>query len=144
VDAAFDKIIESWRPIPPVALIPFFLLLFGFSEIARILLITIGVTLVIVVSAKEAIGNIRPVLVKAAYTLGADDFAVLKHVILPAILPELISGLRIGLAWAMGLAVIAEFMGAETGLGYLLNVAKTTNALDRVLLLVFVIGVLST
>lgn len=143
-DAAFDKLIEAWRPVPPVALIPFLLVFFGFSEAARILLIVLSAALVIVVSAKEAIANVRPNLVKAAYTLGADDFTVLRRVILPAIMPELTAGLRIALAWTMGVAVIAEFMGAETGLGYLLNLAKTTNSLDMVLLLVFVIGILST
>src|SRR5207249_1282021 len=71
IDDTFYPLVESWRPVPTVALVPFFVLWFGFAEIGKILLVLLGVALVIIVTTYEAIGNIKPVYVKAAYSLGA-------------------------------------------------------------------------
>jgi ABC-type nitrate/sulfonate/bicarbonate transport system permease component len=133
-------LVESWRPVPTVALVPFFILWFGFSEAGKILLTLLGVALVVVVSTYEAIGNIKPIFVKAAYSLGATKRQMLRTVMLPGILPELRSGLRIALATGFGLVVVSELMGADYGLGQLIDIARRTFSTQTIALAIFLIG----
>lgn len=143
IDRLLYKLIESWRPIPAVALIPFFLLWFGFSNFGKILLVTLGVALIMVVNTYEAVNNVKPIFIKAAYSLGAKKLEIFKTVIIPAILPELKSGLRISLATGFGLVIVSEFMGADYGLGYLINISKITFSTHTILLAILIIGIIA-
>lgn len=133
-------VIESWRPVPTVALVPFFILWFGFSEFGRLLLISLGVAFIMLISTYEAIGNLKPIYVKAAYSLGASKRQVFTTILLPGILPELRSGLRISIAIGFGLVVVAEMMGADYGLGKLIEIAKRTFSTQTIILGIFAIG----
>ncbi len=137
------NIIESWRPVPPVALIPFFILWFGFSEFGKILLVAIGCALIMVVNTYEAVLNVRPIYKRAAYSLGANELGVFKTVVIHAIIPELKSGLRISLASSISLVIISEFMGADYGLGYLINISKITFSTQTIFLGIIIIGFIS-
>ena len=143
INEIFYPMIESWRPVPTVALVPFFILWFGFAEIGKILLVLLGVALVIVVSTYEAIGNVKPVYVKAAYSLGASKRQMMLTVLLPAILPELKSGLRIALASGFGLVVVSEIMGADYGLGQLIDIARRTFSTQTIMLAILLIGTIA-
>lgn len=140
IDRLFYKLVESWRPVPPVALVPFFILWFGFSSFGKILLVTLGVSLIMVVNTYEAINNVKPIYLKAAYSLGATKFRIYKSVIIPAIIPELKAGFRISLAIGFSLVIVSEFMGAEYGLGYLINVSKITFSTHTILLSIIIIS----
>jgi ABC-type nitrate/sulfonate/bicarbonate transport system permease component len=137
---AIYPIIESWRPVPTVALVPFFLVWFGFAELGKILLIVLGVALIIIVSTYEAIGNIKPVFVRAAFALGATKSQMFRTVIIPGMLPELRSGLRISIAAGFGLVIVSELMGAEYGLGQLIDIARRTFSSQTILLAILLIG----
>lgn len=135
--------IESWRPIPPVALVPFFILWFQFSTFGKIFLVSLGVALIMIVTTYEAAGNVKPIYLKAAYSLGASNKKVFKSVVLPALIPELTSGLRISIAVGFGLVVVSELMGAKYGLGYLINISRVTFSTHTIFLCIIIIGLIS-
>lgn len=121
----FSPVVEILRPVPILALIPLFLVWFGIGELGKILLISFGVFVRMVVTTREAILNIPSVYLNAAKTLGATKKSeIYRSVIFPAITPELIGGLRVAVAAAFGYCAAAEFLGAQKGLGYLIIRAR--------------------
>jgi ABC-type nitrate/sulfonate/bicarbonate transport system permease component len=143
INSALDPIIEGFRPIPAVALIPFFILWFGIGDLGKLILTAIGGFTVMVVTTSEAIKNVPPVFVMAARNLGAGKAALYQTVVLPAITPTLIGGVRVTIALSWALVVASEFMGAQTGLGYLIMAARRTLQTDAILVGIIIIGVLS-
>lgn len=142
--AALHGIVEAWRPVPPVALIPFFLLWFGFSPFGRILLVMLGVALIMVVATYEAMQNVPLGFREAARALGAGRRSVLWTIDWPAIRPALRGPLRVSLALSFTLVIVSEFLGAQSGLGYLINVSKVTFSTHVILLAIIIIGLLSS
>src|SRR5690606_25006802 len=124
VTAILDPFIEMLRPIPALALIPFFVLWFGLGDTGKILLIALGGAVVMVVTVYEALERVPRIYVDAARTLGVNTLGVYRTVLLPAILPTFWSGVRVSSALSFGLGIAAEFMGAQDGLGYLILLAR--------------------
>lgn len=139
----FDPLIETIRPVPVIAMIPFFLMWFGINEIGKFLLITLGVFAIVVVSTVEAVKNVPGIYTLAARTLGASKWQVFRTVLIPAIVPELIGPLRVASALSFTLVVAAEFMGAPAGLGFRILEARRLFNTDVIMLGVFLIGILS-
>ena len=135
-----DGLIETFRPIPPVALIPFFILVFGFAEVGKILITVLGVAVLITVTTVEAIERVSPGLIRWGLVLGLPRRQLFRLVILPAAWPEMRGGFRIALALAITLVVVSEFMGARFGLGYLLSVSKVTLTTPTILMTVMILG----
>jgi ABC-type nitrate/sulfonate/bicarbonate transport system permease component len=136
----FDGILQTSRPVPPVALVPFFILAFGFSEFGKILLVVLAVAVIVALTTVEAIERVsRPVLWWGIVS-GLSRFQTFRRVLVPASWPEMRAGLRIALAAAITIVIVSEYMGAQFGLGYLLSVAKTTLNTSGVFLLIFLIG----
>jgi ABC-type nitrate/sulfonate/bicarbonate transport system permease component len=133
-------VVEGLRPVPPVALIPFMILWFGIGDMGKLCLAGIGCFMVMVIQTTTASGNVPPVYVRAARSLGASPNQVYRTVILPAIVPTLVGGLRIGAALAFGVVVAAEFMGAEQGIGALIMLASRTLNTPVILLGTIIIG----
>lgn len=140
VFAIIDPIIETIRPIPPIALIPFFILWFGISDFGQILLAGLGTFMVLVVSTIEAVRNVPRIFVQAARSLGASNAHIYRTVIIPAIVPELIAAWRVALALAFGLTIAAELMGAQSGLGFMIMVARRSLNTQVILLGIIIIG----
>jgi len=138
--ASLSPIIEALRPIPPVALIPFVILWFGIGDDGKIFLGALACFMVMVINTIVSAQNLSPVYMRAARSLGASDRQVYRTVVLPGIVPELISGLRIGSALAFAVIVAAEFLGAESGIGRLIMLASRTLDTPVVLLGTIVIG----
>jgi ABC-type nitrate/sulfonate/bicarbonate transport system permease component len=139
----FDPLIESMRPVPVIAMIPFFLMWFGIGETGKLLLITLGVFAIIVVSTVEAVRNVPEIYMKAAHSLGASKAQRFRTIIIPAIVPELVGPLRVAAALSFTLVVAAEFMGAQAGLGYRILEARRLFNTDVILLGITIIGILS-
>lgn len=135
-----DGIVETSRPIPAVALVPFFLLVFGFAEVGKILLVTFGTSLIMIVATVEAIERVPSGVLRWGLVLGLPRRKLFSRVILPAAIPELRTGFRIALAVAVTLVIVSEFMGATYGLGYLINVAKITLTTPTLVLSVVLLG----
>lgn len=136
----FAPIIEGLRPVPPVALIPFVILWFGIGDSGKLALGALACFMVMVVNTIVSSRNVPPVYKQAARSLGASEGAVYRTVILRAIVPELVSGLRIGAALAFAVIVAAEMIGAQSGLGRLIMLASRTLDTPVVLLGTIIIG----
>lgn len=115
-----ESITDFLRPVPIFALIPLFILWFGIGKAPQIALIAFGCFVIVVVNTSEAIRNVKPLYMQAAYTLGAKRRYAFRTVIVPAIVPEVIGAVRVAAAASFGLDVAAEFLGAQQGLGHLM------------------------
>lgn len=138
-----NPIIEAVRPVPPVALIPFVILWFGIGDDGKIFLGALACFMVMVVNTTVACGNVPPVYIQAAESLGARRNQVYRTVVLPAIVPEILSGFRIGSALAFAVVVAAEFQGADVGIGRLIMQASRTLNTPVVLLGTVVIAIMA-
>lgn len=136
-------IIELLRPIPPLALIPFFILWFGLGDIGKVLLIAAGTSMILLVTTAEAIRRVPPVYVQAARTLGASERFIYRTVVTPAIVPSVFSALRVAAAISFALAIAAEYMGAQSGLGFLIMQASRTLQTDQIVAGIILIGLVS-
>ena len=141
INLIFDPIIEIIRPIPPVALTPFFILWFGLGNLSQLLLISMGCFMIICISTYEAIRNVNPIYIRAARSLGVKGVAIYKTIIVPAIMPALLPNIRVALASAFALAVAAEYLGAQGGLGYLIRNARTILQTETILLAALLLGI---
>ncbi len=137
-----DPIIEFFRPIPPLAFIPLAILWFGIGEESKIFVIWLGTFFPILINVITGIREVEPVLIKAAYTLGARDRNIFFEVCLPASLPFILAGLRIGLATGWTCLVAAELIAARSGLGFLIADARRYFRTDIVMLGIIIIGVI--
>jgi len=140
INKILDPFIELIRPVPPIALTPFFILWFGLGDLGQLFLISLGSFMVIVVYTVVAIRNVSPVFIRASKSLGANALDVYRTVFVPAIIPNLQSGLRVASGTAFGLTVAAEYLGAQGGLGYLIRNARMILQTDAILLAVILLG----
>jgi len=116
------------RPIPPIAWIPFAILWFGLGLGSAIFIIFVGSVFPILINTADGVKRIDKVYIESAYTLGADQLQTIKKVVFPAALPNIITGLKIGMGIALMCTVAAEMIGSNNGLGYLILTA--TSMLD--------------
>lgn len=121
---AFNPMIQMLRPISPIAWIPLAILWFGVSDAAPIFLIFLASVFPITVSATAAVQNMQPVYLRAARNFGLTRMQLFRRVILPASLPQIITGLRIALGIAWLVVVAAEMIAVNSGLGYLIIDAR--------------------
>jgi NitT/TauT family transport system permease protein len=121
---AFNPFIQALRPISPIAWIPLSILWFGVSDASPIFLIFLASVFPIVVSATAAVRNLQPVYLRAARNFGLGRVALFRRVILPAALPQILTGLRIALGVAWLVVVAAEMIAVNSGLGYLIIDAR--------------------
>lgn len=136
-----DPIIEIIRPIPPIALTPFFILWIGLGDGSQLLLISLGCFMIVTVSTFVGINNVSPVYIRAAKSLGANKRQLYKTVYIPAIIPGLLSGIRVALASSFALTVAAEYLGAQGGLGYLIRNARQVLHTETILLAAIILGI---
>jgi NitT/TauT family transport system permease protein len=121
---ALNPWIQVLRPISPIAWIPLAILWFGVSEGAPIFLIFLASVFPITVSATAAVQSLQPVYLRAARNFGLTRMQLLKRVIVPASLPQILTGLRIALGVAWLVVVAAEMIAVNSGLGYLIIDAR--------------------
>ena len=138
----FDPIVELLRPIPPLALIPLFIVWFGIGEEGKVNLLLFAAIWIMVIAARSGVLAVNTTKVHAAYSLGASKAQVLRHVILPNALPEIFTGLRVAIGVCWGTLVAAELLGASSGLGFTIFKARQFFLLDLMLSAVILISIL--
>lgn len=141
VNDQLDPLIEVLRPVPPLAWIPLSILWFGIGDVQNQFIIFLGMFFPILLNTVSGVKNIEPNLVRAARCLGAGEGRVLKRVVLRAALPQIITGIRVGLGVGWMALVAAELVGANSGLGFLINDARTLLRTDIVVVGMITIGV---
>ena len=112
------------RPISPIAWIPLAILWFGVSDLAPVFLIFLASVFPITVSATAAVQNLQPVYLRAASNFELGRMRLFRRVILPATLPQILTGIRIALGIAWLVVVAAEMIAVNSGLGYLIIDAR--------------------
>lgn len=143
VEKLMDPIVELIRPISPLAWIPLAILWFGIGEAGKVFVVFIGTFFPTLISTVAGVKRIDPVLIQAGQVLGCHDRASLfRKVVLPAALPNIITGLRISFGTGWASIIAAELVAARSGLGYLISNGMEILRADRVLVGMIVIGVL--
>jgi ABC-type nitrate/sulfonate/bicarbonate transport system permease component len=141
VNEQVDPIVEVLRPVPPLAWIPLSILWFGIGDMQNQFIIFLGMFFPILLNTIAGVKNIEPNLVRAARCLGASESRVLRRVVLRASLPQIITGIRVGLGVGWMALVAAELVGANSGLGFLINDARTLLRTDIVIVGMITIGI---
>lgn len=140
--SAFSPLIEVLRTISPIAWIPLAILWFGIGDRPAIFIIFMAALFPILIATMQAPRQIDPLMIKAARNFGAGDRLLLRKVIVPASLPYIFVGLRIGLGIAWVVVVAAEMVGMRSGLGYMILDARNFLRTDMIIAGMLVIGVI--
>jgi ABC-type nitrate/sulfonate/bicarbonate transport system permease component len=141
VNEQVDPIVEVLRPVPPLAWIPLSILWFGIGDMQNQFIIFLGMFFPILLNTIAGVKNIEPNLVRAARCLGASEGRLLRRIVLRAALPQIITGIRVGLGVGWMALVAAELVGANSGLGFLINDARTLLRTDIVIVGMITIGI---
>jgi NitT/TauT family transport system permease protein/taurine transport system permease protein len=136
-----NPIMEILRPIPPLAWIPLSILWFGIGDEQNEFIIFLGMFFPILINTIVGVKNIDPNFVRAARSLGAPEHKVLARIVLKGALPQIITGVRIGLGVGWMALVAAELVGANSGLGFLINDARSMLRTDTITVGMLAIGV---
>jgi ABC-type nitrate/sulfonate/bicarbonate transport system permease component len=140
--AAVDPLLEFIRPIPPLAWIPLSILWFGIGDMQIVYIIFLAAFFPIVLNSMAGARDVDTYLVRAGLSLGARRGELFRTVVLPAALPQIFTGVRIGLGIGWMALVAGELVAAPSGLGYMINNARTLFRSDYILLGMVLIGVL--
>jgi ABC-type nitrate/sulfonate/bicarbonate transport system permease component len=143
----FDPFISALYATPSVALLPLFIIWFGIGMNSKIAVIFVSAIFYVLLYARVGVTTVDPNLLKAARSFGANDFQLLRTLVLPSAVPYLMTGLRLSLGRALIGVVVGEMYAATAGVGYLITVAGATFQTDRVfvgVLLITLAGVTLT
>jgi len=135
--------LDSMRAIPAIAIIPFFLLWFGFSEVGRILLVVTGIAFNIAIATYQVLKEIpekHEILFKS---FNIAPSALTRDYIVPRVLETLLPTVRFSLATAMGVVIASELLGSQIGLGYLMQTARNTFSMHVIFLCTILLGLLN-
>ncbi|MDR7555209.1 MAG: ABC transporter permease [Armatimonadota bacterium] len=135
--------IELLRPIPPLAWIPMAIIWFGLGEASKVFIIFLGAFFPVVTNAHKGMIGIDPDLFRAAQTLGVRGWRLLLRVALPAVLPDLATGVRVGWSLSFGALVAAELIAADRGLGFMIMNARELGQISVIMYGIIVIGALN-
>ena len=125
-----DPVIQAFRAVPILGLVPLVIIWFGVGEAPKVFLIALGCLFPVYLNTFAAIRNVDNKLVEAGRTFGLNRLGLVFRVILPGALPGFLVGLRFALVGAWVIDVVAEEINAQSGLGYLINQAQATNRID--------------
>lgn len=139
----FDPLIEFYRPIPPLAYLPLIVIWCGIGELSKVLLIFLAIFAPIAISTATGVRNVDPSKIHAAQSLGASQAQLIRYVILPSALPEILTGIRIGLGVGWSTLVAAELIAATSGLGFMVQSAAQFLVTDVVILGILVIALIA-
>jgi sulfonate transport system permease protein len=132
------------RAVPSLAWVPLLILWFQVGEESKIILIAIGAFFPVYTTVADALRHVDPQLVEAGRTFGLRGWSLFRTVQLPAVVPSVVSGLRLGLAQAWLFLVAAELIAASMGLGWMLSDSQTSGRVDRILLSIVLLALLGT
>ncbi|WP_148716095.1 taurine ABC transporter permease TauC [Chitinolyticbacter meiyuanensis] len=138
-----DPLIEFYRPIPPLAYLPLIVIWFGIGELSKVLLIYLAIFAPIAIATASGVRGVDKARLRAAQSLGASRWQLIRHVILPSALPDILTGVRIGLGTGWSTLVAAELVAATRGLGFMVQSAAQFLVTDVVVLGIIVIAVIA-
>ena len=140
----FAPILVAVRAVPSLAWVPLLILWMQVGEESKVTLIAIGAFFPVYTTVADALRHVNPQLVEAGRTFGLRGWSLFRTVQLPAVIPSVVSGLRLALAQAWLFLVAAELLAASMGLGWMLNDSQQTGRVDRILLAIVLLALLGT
>lgn len=138
-----SPIIQSIRSVPPIATVPFFLLWFGFSEFGKYFMVTLGISLNIAVSAYQILIKMPEKYSIFFKSFGINPSRQIKSYSLPVVLENIFPTVRFSLSMAIGLVIVSELLGAQVGLGYLIQTSRSTFSIHAIFLAVIFLGIIN-
>ncbi|MBI3156469.1 MAG: ABC transporter permease [Burkholderiales bacterium] len=142
VEAFFEPFVSFARYLPASAFIPLLILWAGIGEAQKLAVIFIGSFFQLVLMIAVTVGNTRRDLVEAATTLGVRDAGLIRRVLIPGAAPEIAETLRMVLGWAWTYVIVAELIGASSGIGHMITDSQALLATDQIIFGIIVIGLI--
>lgn len=143
IRAVVDPLIEFYRPVPPLAYLPLVVIWCGIGELSKVLLIYLAVFAPISIATVQGVRRVDESRIRAARSLGAGRWQLVRFVVLPSAAPDMLTGVRIGLGVGWSTLVAAELIAATRGLGFMIQSAAQFLVTDVVLMGIFVIGAIA-
>jgi ABC-type nitrate/sulfonate/bicarbonate transport system permease component len=143
IRAVLDPIMMTLGTIPILVLAPFFLIWFGVQRITAVLLVVIYVSVILYIFAQRAADNLDPIYEESALTLGASPRRIVWDILVPGTVPQILGGIRIALAGAWGLEAIAELLGAQYGIGKIVQVLAGATDVEGIFAALIVLGLVA-
>jgi NitT/TauT family transport system permease protein len=140
-----NPVLELFRNTAPLALLPVFILVLGIGQTSKFVFIGYSCLFPILLNTISAVKTVDPLLVKSARSLGFNQFRIFQKVVLPASVPQIFTGIRLAGGYALLVLIAAEFVGANSGLGFLITNSEQnfqTPMMYAAIITVSVIGVL--
>ena len=141
IEAFFEPFISFSRYLPASGFIPLLILWAGIGEAQKLMVIFIGCFFQIVLMVAVSVGSTRRDLVEAAYTLGARSGGIVRRVLLPSSAPDIAESLRLVLGWAWTYVIVAELIGASSGIGHMITDSQALLDTGQIIFGIVVIGV---
>lgn len=143
VRSVLDPIAMTAGTIPILVLAPFFLIWFGNQRPSAVALVTFYVVVILYIFSQRAAENLDPVFEDGARVLGASGARIVRDVLIPGSLPEILGGVRIALAGAWGLEAISELLGAQSGMGRIIKVLAGTTDIQGIMAALLLLGLVA-
>ena len=138
----FDPLVELYRPVPPLAWAPLIITVFGIDNVGKVFLLFMVSFSIMIISARAGASGTQLSKIHAAHSLGASRWQILRNVIFPNSLPEILTGIRVAVGMCWGTLVAAEFLAGTTGIGFVENVARKYMQYEVIWITIFVMGML--
>jgi len=138
----FDPLVELYRPVPPLAWAPLVITVFGIDNVGKVFLLFMVSFSIMIISARAGASGTQLSKIHAAHSLGANRWQILREVIFPNSLPEILTGVRVAVGMCWGTLVAAEFLAGTTGIGFVENVARKYMQYEVIWITIFVMGML--
>ncbi len=138
----FDPLVELYRPVPPLAWAPLVITVFGIDNVGKVFLLFMVSLSIMIISARAGASGTQLSKIHAAHSLGASRWQILRNVIFPNSLPEILTGVRVAVGMCWGTLVAAEFLAGTTGIGFVENVARKYMQYEVIWITIFVMGML--
>jgi len=138
----FDPLVELYRPVPPLAWAPLVITVFGIDNLGKVFLLFMVSFSIMIISARAGASGTQLSKIHAAHSLGASRWQILKEVIFPNSLPEILTGVRVAVGMCWGTLVAAEFLAGTSGIGFVENVARKYMQYEVIWITIFVMGML--
>lgn len=138
----FDVLIDFLRNVSSITLIPITILIIGIGFYQKVSIVAYASFFPVLLNTIRGVSSTEQSMIEAARSMGASDFQVFRHVILPSSLPNIFTGLRLSISVAFIVVIAAELVGAQSGLGYYLMQSERTYRTTEVFATAFVISIL--
>lgn len=140
--AAYSGLLEVFRHVPPLSLIPLLILWFGIGDVPKAIVIILASFFPIYLNMDDGFRRCDPKLLEVGRILGMNRWTQLRKIRLPAALPGILTGMKVGMGYSLRAIIGAEMIAADSGLGYLILDAQAMSRSDKVIIGILTIGAL--